>query len=53
MEEKKFDPYQFTGVFLIALILTWMLFNNENPQEVSESDKIVDNTSEISNSRTT
>ena len=23
---------------LIALILTWMLFNNENPQEVSESD---------------
>ena len=49
MEEKKFDPYQFTGVFLIALILTWMLFNNDNTQEVSESDKIVDNTSEISN----
>tara|TARA_Y100001970_G_scaffold260990_1_gene343630 strand:- start:5271 stop:7109 length:1839 start_codon:yes stop_codon:yes gene_type:complete len=49
MEEKKFDPYQFTGVFLIALILTWMLFNNENPQEVSEGEKIVDNASEISN----
>ena len=35
MEEKKFDPYQFTGVFLIALILTWMLFNNDNTQETS------------------
>ena len=27
MEEKKFDPWQFVGFFLIALILTWMLYN--------------------------
>ena len=52
MEEKKFDPYQFIGVFLIALILTWMLFNNENPQEISESDEVSNNTSEISNNET-
>ncbi len=30
MEEKKFDPYQFIGFILIAMILTWMLFRNEN-----------------------
>tara|TARA_B110000483_G_scaffold144114_1_gene172040 strand:+ start:10778 stop:12604 length:1827 start_codon:yes stop_codon:yes gene_type:complete len=28
MEEKKFDPYQFIGFILIALILTWMLYRN-------------------------
>ena len=32
MEEKKFDPYQFIGFILIALILTWMLYRN-GPQE--------------------
>ena len=26
MEEKRFDPYQFIGFVLIALILTWMLY---------------------------
>ena len=30
MEEKKFDPYQFIGFILIAMILTWMLFRNQN-----------------------
>ena len=48
MEEKKFDPYQFTGVFLIALILTWMLFNNDNAQEASESNQMSNNSSEAS-----
>tara|TARA_B100001564_G_scaffold267594_1_gene229204 strand:+ start:2593 stop:4431 length:1839 start_codon:yes stop_codon:yes gene_type:complete len=52
MEEKKFDPYQFTGVFLIALILTWMLFNNDNTQETSESKQMSNNTSEASNPET-
>ena len=33
MEEKKFDPYQFIGFILIALILTWMLYRNGTPQE--------------------
>jgi YidC/Oxa1 family membrane protein insertase len=28
MEERKFDPYQFIGFILIALILTWMLYRN-------------------------
>jgi len=32
MEEKKFDPYQFIGFILIALILTWMLYRNA-PEE--------------------
>ncbi len=48
MEEKKFDPYQFTGVFLIALILTWMLFNNDNTQEIPESNQDKDKTSKVS-----
>jgi len=29
MEEKRFDPYQFIGFILIALILTWMLYRNQ------------------------
>ena len=33
MEEKKFDPYQFIGFILIALILTWMLYRNQPEQE--------------------
>ena len=52
MEEKKFDPYQFTGVFLIALILTWMLFNNDNAQEASESNQMSNNSSQASNFET-
>lgn len=32
MEERKFDPYQFIGFILIAVILTWMLYRNA-PEE--------------------
>jgi len=41
MEENKFDPYQFIGFVLIAIILTWMLYdqNPENEQIVLESKK--------------
>ena len=38
MEEKKFDPYQFIGFILIALILTWMLYRNGPEQETAKSD---------------
>ena len=40
MEERKFDPYQFIGFILIALILTWMLYRN-GPQETvqTQNDK--------------
>ena len=34
MEERKFDPYQFIGFVLIALILTWMLYHNA-PEEAT------------------
>ncbi len=37
MENKKFDPWQFVGFFLIALILTWML-NNQQPIEEVATD---------------
>jgi YidC/Oxa1 family membrane protein insertase len=37
MEEKRFDPYQFIGFVLIALILTWMLYVNR-PEEKVMSD---------------
>ena len=37
MEEKKFDPYQFTGFILIALILTWMLYRNGPEQQIQEN----------------
>jgi YidC/Oxa1 family membrane protein insertase len=37
MEEKKFDPYQFTGFILIALILTWMLYRNGPEQQTKEN----------------
>lgn len=33
MEEKKFDPYQFIGFILIALIMTWMLMNQQPVEE--------------------
>ena len=39
MEEKKFDPYQFIGFILIAIILTWMLYRN-GPQEVPTDAKV-------------
>ena len=35
MEEKKFDPYQFIGFILIAVILTWMLYRNGPAEEAS------------------
>ena len=35
MENKKFDPWQFVGFFLIALILTWMLNNQQPIEEVA------------------
>ena len=38
MEQKKFDLWQFVGFFLIALILTWMLYNQ------SPVDKATDET---------
>ncbi|MDB4674896.1 membrane protein insertase YidC [Candidatus Arcticimaribacter forsetii] len=46
MEEKKFDPWQFVGFFLIALILTWMLYNQppveEVPTEIAQTESSVE-----------
>jgi len=39
MEEKKFDPYQFIGFILIALIMTWMLMNQQPVEEGTEAAK--------------
>ena len=41
MDEKKFDPYQFIGFILIALILTWMLYNNQAKEATNEPAKTV------------
>lgn len=38
MEEKKFDPYQFIGFILIALIMTWMLMNQQPVEEVAATE---------------
>ena len=38
MEEKKFDPYQFIGFILIALIMTWMLMNQQPVEEVAVTE---------------
>ena len=40
MEEKKFDPYQFIGFILIALILTWMLYSNGPAEEDANSESV-------------
>jgi len=40
MEEKRFDPYQFIGFILIALILTWMLYNNNSENYPAEKNKV-------------
>jgi len=40
MEEKRFDPYQFIGFILIALILTWMLYNNNSENYPVEKEKV-------------
>ena len=37
MEERKFDPYQFTGFVLIAMILTWMLYVNKPEEGVNQA----------------
>ena len=37
MEERKFDPYQFIGFVLIAMILTWMLYVNKPEEGVNPS----------------
>ncbi|MGC6421332.1 MAG: membrane protein insertase YidC [Flavobacteriaceae bacterium] len=37
MEERKFDPYQFIGFVLIAMILTWMLYQNQ-PQSETQNN---------------
>lgn len=37
MEEKKFDPYQFIGFILIALIMTWMLMNQQPVEEGNDA----------------
>ena len=42
MEENRFDPYQFIGFVLIAMILTWMLYVNrpeEGASPVAEPQK--------------
>lgn len=36
MEEKRFDPYQFIGFILIALILTWMLYRQAPEEQVAK-----------------
>ena len=41
MEEKRFDPYQFIGFILIALILTWMLYMNRLEEDTSTEGQTV------------
>ena len=41
MEEKKFDPLQFIGFILIALILTWMLYRNGPTEEKKSESKTI------------
>ena len=53
MEQKKFDPWQFVGFFLIALILTWMLYNQPPVDEatnetVTQTESSINKTSEAS-----
>ncbi|MGC6479473.1 MAG: membrane protein insertase YidC [Flavobacteriaceae bacterium] len=36
MEEKRFDPYQFIGFVLIALILTWMLYRQAEVEQLNQ-----------------
>ena len=36
MEQKKFDSWQFVGFLLIALILTWMLYNQPPVDEATD-----------------
>ena len=43
MEERRFDPYQFIGFVLIAMILTWMLYVNQS-EEVASPPATPENT---------
>ena len=52
MEERKFDPYQFIGFILIAMILTWMLYVNRpeegtNPSAQPEKTELVTEKNEV------
>ena len=52
MEERKFDPYQFIGFILIAMILTWMLYFNRpeegaNPSAQPEKTELVTEKNEV------
>lgn len=40
MEEKKIDPYQLIGFVLIALIMTWMLMNQQPVEEALETSEV-------------
>ena len=37
MEERKFDPYQLIGFILIALIMTWMLMNQQPVEATNQA----------------
>ena len=39
MEERRFDPYQFIGFILIAMILTWMLYVNKPEEGANPPDE--------------
>ena len=42
IEENKFDPYQFIGFILIAIILTWMFYNQQPVSEESQKIQIAE-----------
>ena len=50
MEEKKFDPYQFIGFILIAVILTWMLYRNGPTEEAAPAQVTTEQGSTITSS---
>jgi len=50
MEERKFDPYQFIGFVLIAMILTWMLYVNK-PEEGASPTAEPEKTEAVSQSK--
>ena len=47
MEEKKFDPYQFIGFVLIAIILTWMLYRNSPEAEPTSTPENTEQTKPV------
>ena len=50
MEERKIDPYQFIGFILIALIMTWMLMNQQPVDETQATSPETTNTTQPQNS---